>query len=73
MKPGSTGAMILLALIAVVHVLRVVMGIPVTVGTTVVPMWASVLGTLISGTLAVSLWRESHSHHAVSVSRSGLP
>ncbi len=59
MKPGTTGAMILLALISLIHLLRVVMGVPVTVGTTAIPTWASVVGMLIAGTLSVLLWRES--------------
>jgi hypothetical protein len=61
MKPGTTVATIVLALIAVIHLLRVVLGVPVTVGVTAVPMWASVVGMFIAGALAFLLWRESRS------------
>lgn len=59
MKPGTTAAMILLACIAIIHAWRVAMEVPVTVGTTAIPLWASVVGMLIAGTLSVLLWRES--------------
>lgn len=58
MRPGATIAMILLALIALLHVIRVIMGVPLVVGTTAIPMWASILGTIVTGTVAVLLWRE---------------
>jgi hypothetical protein len=59
MKPATRIAMVLLALVAVGHLLRVVFRVNVTIGGTVVPMWVSVLGTIVSAGLAVGLWRES--------------
>jgi len=60
MKPGAAVAMTLLALIAVVHVIRVVLQIPAVIGTTVVPMWASIVAAIVTGLVAVALWREAH-------------
>lgn len=60
MKPGSAAAMILLALISALHLVRVALGIPITVGTTAIPAWASLAATVITGAISVRLWRESH-------------
>jgi hypothetical protein len=60
MKPGSTVAAILLFIVAVAHALRLVFGWQVTVADEVVPMWASGVGLLVAGALAVLVWRESH-------------
>lgn len=59
MKPGSLIATALLSLVALAHIARIVLRIPVTVGTTPVPMWVSVVGTLVPATVAFMLWRES--------------
>lgn len=61
MKPGAAVAMILLALIGILHLLRVLLGIPITVGITTIPMWASLAATVIACGISVLLWRESHS------------
>lgn len=59
MKPASTLAAVILFIVAVAHALRLVYGWPVTVADEVVPMWASGVGLVVAGTLAVLLWRES--------------
>jgi hypothetical protein len=58
MKPAKTIAVFLLALVALLHALRFFFRVPVTVGDCDIPAWASVLGTLAPGALAVWLWRE---------------
>ena len=61
MKPGSLVAIILLELVAVAHLLRVVLGLQVTVGTTDIPMWVSVIGIIVPAGVAYLLWREGRS------------
>ena len=48
----------LLTVVALAHLLRVVLGIPATVGDTAVPMWVSVAATLVAGGVALMLWRD---------------
>ena len=60
MKPGSLIAVILFSLVAVGHLVRIVLGLHVTVETTAIPMWVSVVGALVPAAVAVKLWRESH-------------
>ena len=57
-KPFTTVAVVLFALIALVHLLRLLLGWNVTVNGTVVPEWASGLGLVITAWLALMLWRE---------------
>jgi hypothetical protein len=58
MKPAASIAALFLALVAVMHLLRVLFHVPVTAGIVEIPMWASVLGVIGPGALAVWLWRE---------------
>ena len=58
MKPASLLTAILLLLVAAAHLLRLILGIPVTIGTASLPMWASVVAVIVPVTLAVALWRE---------------
>ena len=59
MKPASTLAALVLFVVAVAHALRLVYGWPVTIADKSVPMWASGVGLLVAGALAVLVWRES--------------
>lgn len=59
MKPFTTTAAVIFALIAFIHVLRLVMRWEVTVNGAVIPMWLSALGLLIAAVLALMLWREN--------------
>jgi hypothetical protein len=59
MKPATTLATLLLALVSLGHLLRLAFRVEANVGGSVVPMWVSVLGCLVSGGLAFALWRES--------------
>ena len=58
-KPFAAIAVGVFALVALLHVLRLVFGWEVTLQGSVVPMWVSGLGAVIAGGLAVMLWRES--------------
>jgi len=59
MKPAALIATILLALVALGHLLRLVFRIEVIVEGGTVPMWLSVFGCLVPAGLAWMLWRES--------------
>ncbi len=59
MKPFTTIAIVIFSLVAVLHVLRLIFGWQTVIDGLVIPMWASVVGLIIAGGLAVMLWRES--------------
>ena len=59
MKPFTTFAIVVFMLIASLHVLRILMEWEVMIGGVAIPMWASCLGLIVAGGLAVMLWRES--------------
>jgi len=66
MKPFTTAAVAVFSLVVGVHLARIVLGWKIVVGESVVavggtsiPMWASYLGVVIAGGLAVMVWRES--------------
>lgn len=59
MKTGSLLAIILFALVAAAHLLRLIFGISVTVDTWPVPLWVSVIGTVVPALLAWLLWKEA--------------
>ncbi len=58
MKTGTLLAMIFLVVFAVLHLLRLLFGVTIVIGGTTVPLWASILAFLVSGIIAVMLWRE---------------
>ena len=58
MKPASLVATIALAIISLLHLVRLVFQIPVTAGGIVIPLWLSAVACLFAGGLAVMLWRE---------------
>jgi len=60
MKPFTTLAVAIFTIVAVVHLLRILLGWEVMIGGAMVPMWVSYLGLIIAGGLAFLLWRESH-------------
>ncbi len=59
MKPFTRIAVIVFSLVALMHLLRLLFSSEVTVNSSVIPMWVSVLGFLVAGALAVMLWREA--------------
>jgi membrane associated rhomboid family serine protease len=58
-KPFTTTAVILFALIALMQLLRFILGWEVTVNGVIVPIWASLIAFVIAAGLAVMLWRET--------------
>ncbi len=59
MKPAALVATIFLALISVMHIVRFVLQIPVTVGSIMIPTWLSAIACVFTGGLAIMLWREN--------------
>jgi len=59
MKPFTTIAIVIFSLVAVLHVLRLIFGWQAVIDGLVIPMWASVVGLIIAGGLAIMLWREA--------------
>lgn len=62
MKPIAAITTILLTAVAAAHALRLVLGVELIVGSTVMPMWISVVGAVVPGSLAVLLWKEGRPH-----------
>jgi hypothetical protein len=58
-KPFTTGAVVLFAMIAFVHLLRLLMGWEVTLNGMIIPKWVSWPGLVITAGLALMLRRES--------------
>ena len=58
-KPFTTIAVGVFALVALLHILRLVFGWEATIQGSVIPLWVSALGVVIAGGLAIMLWRES--------------
>jgi hypothetical protein len=58
MKPATGLTFIVVTLIALLHLLRLIVGVNVIVGGAVLPLWPSVVAALFFGGLAVGLWRE---------------
>lgn len=61
MKPFTKIAVGVLALMAVLHVLRVVFGWEAMIAGWVFPLWLSLFGAVLAGGLALMVWRESRS------------
>jgi hypothetical protein len=59
MKPFTTAATIILAILAIAHLYRLVSGLEVVVGGKVIPLWVSAFGALLAAVLALMVWRES--------------
>ena len=58
MKPSLVAAFILAA-IALVHLLRLILGWAFIIGTLTVPMWPSAVVVLVFGGLSLMLWKEA--------------
>ncbi len=57
MKPVTMGAIILLAVVSLAHLLRILFGVQVTVADNVIPMWVSGVAFVVAGGLAIMLCR----------------
>ncbi len=58
MKPAALAAVIVFTAFAIVHILRLVLEVEITIGGALVPMWASVVAVVVPLGIAVLLWRE---------------
>ncbi len=59
MKPFTLAAIALFALVAILHAVRVVFGWSMTINELDIPVWVSILGSIIPAGLAVMVWKES--------------
>jgi hypothetical protein len=59
MKPVSLVTTIFLALIALVHLLRILFQVELTAGHMLVPMWMSATASLFTAGMAFLLWKEN--------------
>jgi hypothetical protein len=59
MKPFTTIAVVVFALIAVMQLLRFILGWEITANGATVPVWLSGIAFVIAAGLAVMLWRET--------------
>jgi hypothetical protein len=59
MKPASMITVLFLAMVAVAHLLRLVLGVEVIAGGFIIPLWVSVIACVVPAGLAVGLWREN--------------
>ena len=60
MKPFTTTAAAVFALIALMQLLRFILRWQITVSGAIVPVWVSGIAFVIAAGLAVMLWREAH-------------
>ena len=60
MKPFSTIAALVFALVAVIQLLRFMLSWEVVVNGMSVPLWASAIAFLVAAGLAAMVWREAH-------------
>jgi multisubunit Na+/H+ antiporter MnhC subunit len=59
MKPFTLIAIVVFSLIAIMQLIRVILGWEVSVNGVHIPVWVSGIAFVIAGGLAVMLWRES--------------
>ncbi|HEX4143978.1 MAG TPA: hypothetical protein VHY91_10625 [Pirellulales bacterium] len=59
MKPFTIIAIVVFALVALLHIARLVFGWEVVVGGMVLPMWGSVVAAVVVAAIALMLWREN--------------
>jgi len=58
-KPFTAIAAIVFAVVAGLHLLRLIWGWEVSIGGLHIPMWASIVALFIAAGLAVMLWHEA--------------
>jgi len=64
MKPASFVAAVFLAVVAILHILRLVFHTEVLVGGRVFPMWVSVVGCVAAGALSFLVFREASANRS---------
>ena len=58
MKPFTTVAVFVFALVALLQMVRLALGWEITVNGFHIPLWASVIAALVAATLSFKVWRE---------------
>ena len=59
MKPFTKAASILLAIVALLHLARVLQQNAILVDDLSIPMWVSVVAFIVATVLSIGLWKES--------------
>jgi len=59
MKPATLVATIFLFMVAILHLVRILFHVELTVNGAMVPMWVSLFGFLFTAGLAIMMWREN--------------
>ena len=59
MKPFTLIAIIFLSIVTLFHILRIVTGADITMNNWSVPIWLNGVGAIITGGLALMLWKEN--------------
>ena len=59
MKPFTTVAVFMLALLALVHLFRLIRGLEIVVNGNTVPLWVSAIVAIVAAFLSLMIWRES--------------
>ena len=59
MKPFTKTASIILAIVALLHLARILLQNAVMVDDVSIPMWVSIVGFIVATILSIGLWRES--------------
>ncbi|HET7447964.1 MAG TPA: hypothetical protein VFJ49_08650 [Methyloceanibacter sp.] len=58
-KPFTSVTVVVLAVVAIAHALRLIFGLSVTLGGAEVPMWVSAVALVLAAALAIGTWRVS--------------
>ena len=59
MKPFTLIAALVFGLVALLQMMRLMLGWPVVVNGFAIPLWASAVACLVAAVLAVMVWREA--------------
>ncbi len=59
MKPFTRIAIVVFAVVSILHLARLILGWGVLINGVAIPLWLSGIGFVIAGALAAMLWRES--------------
>ena len=59
MKPFTVISIVVLSLIAILQLVRFILGWEVSVNGVAIPVWVSAIAFVVAGGLAAMLWRES--------------
>lgn len=58
MKPFTVIAIVVFALVSIMHLVRYFLDWQIVVNSVTIPMWFSIVGFVVAGVLAFMLWRE---------------